>query len=413
MRVLMINKYLYPRAGAEVYMINLSKMLLEKGHQVAFWGMEHPENTSIEACYEIPLIEFGEHATRKEKILGLSAAVYNTLFKAQKKHLKRAIKIFNPEIIHAHNVYNQLSPDLLCEISNHIPTLMTAHDYYLACPSYNLYTNGNICKRCIKGSLYSCVKYRCVQDSVLKSGLAALSAYRHRKKNSYEKAYRHIIAPSQFMKNILLETGVAEEKLSVIHNFMDLKEYKRDLGRNILYVGRLSKEKGVETLLKGYAKLKSPKPKLVIAGSGPQEQLLRNIAVNLALKDLTWLGKISPNRVREEMDKSLCVIVPSEWYENCSMTILEALSRGRAVVTCDIGGNGELVQEDYNGALFTLKDSSSLAKTLESLLENKKNLLRMGENGRKSVLRSFSSEGHLRKILNIYETLVTEKQDAV
>lgn len=406
MRVLMVNKYLYPRAGAETYMITLSQMLKNAGHEVAFWGMEHSENTTVGQCYTIPLIEFGEHASKSDKVLGLSRVLVDKFFKRQKSHLMDVINTFQPDVIHAHNVYNQIDSDLLCEAALSIPTVMTSHDYHIACPSYNLYTEESPCKRCVKNSVTSCIKHRCVQGSLFKSSLAALSAHLHRKNNTYQKAYRHIIAPSRFMKQVLVDAGIPEKSLSVIHNFISLEPYEQKIGKNILFVGRLSKEKGVETLLKAYAQMGYSRSKLVIAGTGPIENYLKDQAKNLGLRNIDWLGRLTPDEVQQQMDLSACVVVPSEWYENCSMTILEALSRGRPVITCNIGGNAELVSDEVNGVLFSLKDPESLAEKLSQLIGNQDRIEKMSQNARKSVEMYFSGEKHLSEILGLYQSLV-------
>src|SRR5438477_309861 len=167
MRILMANKYLYPRAGAETYMLSVAAELKARGHEVAFFGMEHPENTKLGPLQTIPLIEFGVKHGAFNALKNITRAAAMSLTRSTQRRLDACIKSFKPDLIHAHNIYNQLSPALFSKYAGRIPIVMTVHDYKPVCPNYSLFTGGETCTRCLSHGFGQCVKNRCVQGSLL------------------------------------------------------------------------------------------------------------------------------------------------------------------------------------------------------------------------------------------------------
>ena len=404
MNILMVNKYLYPRGGAETYMLSIAELLVEKGHKVAFFGMEHPENTTADQVSTIPFLEFGEKSSFAGKLGNVFKAGLYTLKGAAKKELDRLIADFKPDIIHAHNVYNQISPAIFKDCP--VPVVLTAHDYKAVCPNYSLFVNGEACEKCLGGSFTNCIKQRCCQGSLLSSSLASFSSMRHRSEKTYERDYAHIISPSSFLKGKLEKGGLPADSISVIHNFTRLPRDLRIPGRSILYIGRLSKEKGIDTLINAYAKLAEElRPELRIAGEGPMKDKLLKQCEELEIS-VTWLGRITPEEVRKELNSCGLTVVPSLWYENCSMAIMESLGYGRATIVSDSGGNPELVSAGIEGEVFEAGNAASLAGCLNKVLSHDGKLEEMSLNARKRAEKQFSEVIHMENLEKVYRGLL-------
>lgn len=269
MRVLMANKYLYARAGAETYMLTVASELLARGHTVGFFGMAHPEQTTLGPCATIPPIEFGVRGGKLGALKNVFRAAATSIAGTTARKLRAFIRDFKPDLIHAHNIYNQLSPSLFVEHARNIPVVMTVHDYKPVCPNYSLFTEGEICTRCLGGSFKHCIAHHCVQNSRIKSTLAAASSWLHRARGSYVNGYNRLISPSAFLKRMLVQGGFESERIEVLNNFAAAPGTFTPPGQSILYFGRLCREKGVHTVLAAYAKSPEPRPELRIAGEGP------------------------------------------------------------------------------------------------------------------------------------------------
>ena len=408
MRIMMVNKYLYPKAGAETYMLELCRTLIAEGHQVAFFGMNHPEITKLGPTCAIEEVNFGANQSVSSRIKQIGQAIYQNC--TIRRKFRNFCKEFKADFIHAHNVYNQIPASLFK--GSKLPVLMTAHDYKPVCPSYNLYSKGSNCDKCLAGSFKPCIKNRCVQDSLLSSTLAAISSYVHKKSGTYTNSINHYVAPSSFMKQKLVMGGLPSEKISVIHNFTTVNYTLDTPGDSLLYAGRICKEKGVDTLIDAYELLPEPRPELKICGTGPLKVKLQKESEKRKL-NIKWLGYVSPDRVKEEMKSACAVIVPSKWNENCSMTIMESLIHGRPVIASDAGGNPELIENAYNGFVFKAGDVQDLLRVLIELSQADK--LNLSCQAAYSGQKFFSPQAHLKNLFKVYNRLtqLNEKIDFV
>ncbi|MCH2174253.1 MAG: glycosyltransferase family 4 protein [Lentisphaeria bacterium] len=410
MRILMVNKYLYPRAGAETYMLYISKVLVNHGHEVAFFGMEHQENTKIGKCYSFPFLNFGKSQGDVRRGLNIAKALKQKLTREVERRFDNCVSEFKPDIIHAHNIYNQISPGLFIKHINNYPIVKTVHDYKPICPNYSLFVDGKTCTRCLvkPGNYSACTKLKCCQSSKIISYLASKSAAYHFKNKTYQRGYHHFISPSKFLKDKLIQGGFDKNKISVINNFSEYPSSVALPSKGFFYAGRLCKEKGVDTILDAYHRIPHPKPPLRIAGEGP----IKNYLMEMASKKndtVTWLGRISPNEVLKELEKSAISIISSRWFENCSMSIMESLSNGRPCIVSDSGGNPELISHEETGWVYQAGDVDDLKKTMEVCIKKTpKELTKMSQEARKSALERFSPDVHLEKLLKIYQLVQKE-----
>lgn len=395
----MVNKFLYPRAGAETYMLELSRLLKTHGHKVAFFGMDHPEKTDLGPTSTVAPIDFSKTNSKLKNLTEISKAFLQNI-KIRKKFSKFC-ESFKPDLIHAHNVYNQISPSLFKSID--IPVIMTAHDYKPVCPSYNLFSNGQNCEKCLEGSFIPCIKNKCVQNSTLKSLVSAASSWFHQKTGTYNELYSRIIAPSHFMKKKLVQGGLNSEKIDVVHNFTKAEKSLFPNEGFLLYAGRICQEKGVKTLIDAYEKLPLPRPKLRICGTGPLKVELQKYSKEKKL-DIDWLGYVKPTTVKKLINESMAVVVPSIWYENCSMTIMESLVLGKPVIASITGGNPELINDGYNGFTFKAGSVSEMTLALRKLIDADHAHLERNAYNFGQVF--FGPDAHYKSIKKVYERVI-------
>jgi glycosyltransferase involved in cell wall biosynthesis len=314
------------------------------------------------------------------------------------------LRDFKVDVAHAHNVYSRLTTsvlDLLYE--RHVPILLTLHDYKLICPSYTLLAKGRICEDCKSGKFYMAVQNRCHKDSLVASAIYAAETYFNEVFQKYRKNVRFLIAPSLFMKTKFIEFGWPEGQIAYIPNSVEpsVFEPRYSPGTYFLYLGRLSPEKGLITLIEAFMKITSDKANLTIVGEGP----IRNQLETMARADsrIRFTGYLSGNALKKTTRNALAVIVPSEWYENAPISILEALAFGKPVLGARIGGIPEMIDEGVNGYLFETGNVDDLRKKLERILSMPdKKISNMGQAARQKVEREYNAELHYEMLMNIY-----------
>lgn len=399
MKILMVNKFLYPRGGSESYMLYLGEHLKKIGHQVEYFGMYDEKNTvGNSAGMYTQNMDF--HSKGLGRFLYPFKIIYS--FEAKKKIIQTIDK-FKPDIVHMNNINFQLTPSIIYGIKKKgIPIVQTVHDYQMICPNHLLYNfDTNLpCEKCVEGSYFNCIKNKCIHGSKVKSILGVIEA----KLYSWLKPYKKVdlfVCPSNFLENKLLSARkYYKGKTKTIHNFIN-KEKFANTGRKedsyIVFVGRLSKEKGIENIA-GAAKL-LPEVKFVIAGSGPDEEVLKDI------QNIKLAGFLTGDELCEIMGNAKVLILPSVCYENCPLSILEAHSMGIPVVTMNSGGMAELVKDGVTGTLVNEPTPEGIALKLKETLENEDYYNRLKENCKKEKDNILSVETYCDILINEYEKL--------
>jgi glycosyltransferase involved in cell wall biosynthesis len=312
---------------------------------------------------------------------------------------------FEPDIAHVHNMYGRLTPSVLDLLSEKaIPAVMTLHDYKLACPSYKLMYNNRICEDCKGARYYKAVKNRCHKESYWASAAIAIDSYVNERLKKYEKNIKCFISPSHFLKHKLIDFGWSENQIKYVPNFLNLSEFNPNFtpGKYFLYLGRLSEEKGIRTLIKAFSKLRNPHVGLLVVGDGPIRKELEDLARNdLRIR---FAGYLSGNSLLEATRHSLAVVVPSEWYENAPISILEALACGKPVIGATIGGIPEMIEDAVNGLLFESGNGDALRIALKRLAEmDATEIENMGRAARKKAERENGTESHYQSLMEIYQ----------
>ncbi len=362
MKILMVNKFLYPRGGSESYMLKLGDELTALGHEIEYFGMYDEKNTvGNSAGAYTGNMDF--HSTGLARFLYPFKIIYSR--EAYQK-IGKVLDRFQPDIVHMNNINFQLTPAIIYAVKKRkIPLVQTVHDYQMICPNHLLYSfrETKPCDRCITGAKWNCLKYSCIHDSKIKSLLGVIEAKLYGWLKTYQKVDLYV-CPSHFLENKLLKASdLYKGKTFTIHNFIEKKftPVKAESARPyIVFVGRLSKEKGVE-LLAQTAKL-LPEYQFVVAGTGPDDACLQDIP-NVTLK-----GFVSGADLTDLMGNAKLLIAPSVCYENCPLSILEAHSLGVPVVTMNSGGMAELVEDGKTGGLAPQPTAQAVAETVKRCL---------------------------------------------
>lgn len=389
MRIIIANKFYYNRGGDCVASIALEKLLKEKGHEVAFFSMQHPENfTSEWESYFPSNVDFQKGGLNNK----LQAA--GRIFYSQevKKQFLQLLETFKPDVIHLNNIHSQLSP-YIGELAHKkgIKVVWTLHDYKLICPNYTCLYKGNICEKCIHNNISNVLTKKCMKNSFPASLLAYLEALIWNRKRLNNNT-NYFIAPSHFLKQKMEEGGFPHEKIKVIPNFTnrELPQILSEKKDYYCYIGRLSEEKGIETLLKVADKLTY---KLIVVGTGP---LKKNLKYNK--KHIEFVGFKEWNDLKNIIGQARFLVIPSEWYENNPISVIEAHCLGTPVLGANIGGIPEIISQD-NGLLFESGNSSDLKEKIQQMFKMEFNYNQISKTARSK----YSADNYYNEIIRIYE----------
>jgi glycosyltransferase involved in cell wall biosynthesis len=401
-RILHVNKFLYRRGGAEAYMEDLAELQVAAGHTVAFFGMTHPLNTHLEyASYFPSHIELEPPPpTLSGRVRGVARMLYST---SASRGMDGVLADFQPDIVHLHNIYHQLSPSVLRPVARRrIPAVMTLHDYKLACPTYQFLDHGNLCQACLGGHFQHAVLRRCKDGSLGSSAVMAGELFVHTITRAYAPV-RVFVCPSAFLEGRMRAAGVYPRRMRHIPHFIETRDVpvKTALGSGALVAGRLSPEKGIDVAIRAVGAIDGAA--LEIAGTGPDEESLRRLADAVAPGRVRFHGLVDKAEVQRLMLAAAVVVVPSRWYENQPMVVLEALARGVPVVGSTLGGMPELIEPGVTGELVPANDPRALAAALAPLLRDPERAFSMREAARTAIVSKFSPERHLERISATYD----------
>ena len=390
MKILLSNKFYYRRGGDCIYTMNLEQLLKANGHDVAVFAMDYGENVPSSWSDYFP----SEIRFRPGKGI-LEAFIRPMGSREVHKKFSAMLEDFKPDVVHLNNVHTQLSP-VIAEIAHErgIKVVWTLHDYKLLCPRYDCLRQGKeICEECFANKC-GVLKHKCMKNSPLASVLAYLEAMKWSRER-LESMTDLFICPSQFMADKMAQGGFAPEKMKVLCNFMDVSlcekpEYGR--GDYYCYVGRLSHEKGVATLVEAAGKLSYP---LKIIGGGELEDSLKAVAG----PNVEFVGYKQWPEIKEIVGHARFSVIPSEWYENNPLSVIEAECLGTPVLGANIGGIPELIDNGRTGMLFESGD-------IEDLCEKIKWMYSCAWEYQQIAMKSmehYSADVYYRKLMQVYQ----------
>lgn len=402
-RLLAINNYFYRRGGAEAVFFDHMHLFGAIGWGVVPFAMQHELNEATPwSEYFVSEIEYGRQAGLTRKMVQAASVIYS--LEAQRK-IRRLVERVQPSIAHAHNVYHHLSPAIFSTLKSlRIPVVMTVHDLKLACPSYKMLRDGKVCEDCRGGRIYNVLRHRCIKGSLPLSAVVLAETMLHRLLGLYRDKVDRLVVPSSFYLEKLAEWGWPRERMIHIPNFVDVSVFRADWqeGDYFVFAGRLAPEKGLATLIRAIA---LSGERLILAGTGPEEASLRQLSAELGA-DVTFAGYLSGERLHRLIGQSRALVLPSEWYENAPISVLETYALGRPVIGAAIGGIPEMVREGETGVLAASADVEDLARALSEMAAlSPAARARMGAEGRSWIGREYSAAAYRARTLELYGTL--------
>ena len=399
MKILIVNKFLYPNGGSETYIFKIGEQLEKMGHQIQYFGMEH-EGRIVGNRVESYTSNMDFHTGKLQKLLYPLKIIYSV--EARKK-IRRVLEDFQPDAVHLNNFNFQLTPSILYEIRDfekrsgqRVRIVYTAHDSQLVCPNHLMQNplTKERCTRCMETGVVNCIKGKCIHGSRIKSVLAAMEHWIYRRLKTYRLIDR-IICPSEFLKARLATDPVLASRLTVMHNFVDVSLPEEGLRKKdyVLYFGRYSEEKGIRTLLKAVGTL--PEIPFVFVGDGPLRGAVEE------MEQIENKGFLSGSALYESIGSARFSIFPSECYENCPFAVMESLLCRTPVIGADAGGVPELIERGKTGELFPCGDADRLADCIHRLWNDPGRLEKYTENCRE--VKFDTPEEYCLKLCRIYQ----------
>ena len=397
MRILMVNKFLFPNGGSETYIFDIGKQLVGMGHEVQYFGMED-ENRIVGNQTGSYTSSMNFHTGGIQKLLYPFKIIYSV--EARKK-IRKVLENFKPQVVHLNNINFQLTPSVIYEVRKwekqnkcKVKIVYTAHDSQWVCPNHLLMipSTKELCFKCKGGKYSECAKNKCIHNSHVKSILASIEAYVYRSLKTYKKIDT-IICPSHFMEKMLSTNSLIADKLMTMHNYCtllaDSEKEKKDY---VLYFGRYSEEKGIGTLLKACERLTGIP--FIFAGDGPLREQVEK------LDNIQNKGFLTGRELQILISQARFAVIPSVCYENCPFTVIEAQKLGTPVVASSLGGIPELIDAGETGEVFEAGNAEQLIEKISGLWTDKEKMLQYSRNCKNKKFDSL--EEYCEKLLTIY-----------
>ena len=385
MRVLFAHNYYRLAGGEDAVVVQEMSLLRNAGHDVELYSLNNDDIKGLGG-----------------RVKAMLDVTYSDQERA--KFLQVLVKV-KPDIVHAHNLFPLLTPSIYDACNEcGIPVVQTLHNYRLMCAGALLMRNGRVCEDCVKGSPYIGVLHRCYRNSFIGTLAVSNMISRHRREKTWSLKVDCMIALTEFSRSKFIEAGIDPARVIVKPNFTEdpvpggeiLKTATRF---GVLYVGRLSEEKGIGNLLEAWNNLDIP---LTIAGDGP----CRSHVELLSGPHVRYLGAITRDEISREMRKARLLIMPSIWYEGFPMVLLEALAHGLPVLGSNIGNVGQIIDKHSSGRLFRRGDSDDLKKQVVGLYHDMDALQDYSDNGRRAYESEYTPSKNLQMLEKIYYDLI-------
>ncbi len=384
MRILLANKFYYARGGDCIYTMSLEKLLKTYGHEVAIFSMQYPDNVASEWS------KYWPSEMTKTKALTRPFGDSET-----RKKFTRMLDDFHPDVVHLNNIHTQLSP-MIAEIAHRkgIKVVWTLHDYKLICPRYDCLQNGKkICEECFTNKK-AILRHSCLKNSKIASIVGYLEARKWNKKRLL-KCVDAFICPTKFMAEIMVKNGFDSDSIYALHHFMNLdlsNEQSEPRQDYYCFLGRLSHEKGIATLIEAANQLPH---KLIIIGNGPQKDGLEAKSKS----NVEFVGFKQWPEIKKYLSHSKFMVTPSEWYEVFGLVNMEALCLGTPILGARIGGIPELINENVNGMTFESGNVEDLKDKITQMWNTTWDYKTIAS----AAQRNYSAEMHYEKLMAIYQ----------
>jgi len=448
------NKYFFLNGGTETYLYNIMNYLSARGHTTIPFSVRYA-GTWPSAYQDYFLGPPGDPDQAHLSNIRFSPAnilrfldrsTYSVEARIKLGRLLKAVG--GADIAYILNIYNYMSPSIIHTFKrHHIPVVMQIGDYNLLCPSYSLLRNGKPCTLCVRGQYYNGLKYRCVKNHLAASTVRVAAMYVHRLLGLYQLVDA-IVVPCQFMKSKLIEGGFSENRTYVLEYPVERRQRNRRKpgdregeGRRegekrrkdkiqilrypverttepdqawhkknyMVYFGRISYEKGLDTLIGAFQKLNPPTDLYIIGRSYDGEaERLKAIIQPHAQNRIHFIGFQTGQTLAKWIAEALFSVVPSRWYDNAPLSIYESFLNGTPVLASRIGGIPEQVQEGVTGHLFEPDSCDDMAQKMGKMLSDREKLVQMGIAGQSYVKDNLSIKDQMNSLMNLFDTVIAD-----
>ena len=407
MKILLVNYRYFISGGPEKYMFNIKKLLEDNGHEVVPFSIHSDKNEHsdysryfVEPIGSRDVVYFDEvKKTPKSIWQMLSRSCYS--FEVEKA-IQREIRDVRPALVYIIHFVNKLSPSVIRGAKKMgVPVVLRLSDYFLLCPRFDFLCQKKICEDCLTQGYSSCIKKRCVKGSVFASFVRVLSMKIHQLIRVYDDVDM-FITPSEFLKKKWVENGFPQEKIVCIPTFTASKTEvgQPQVGSYGLYFGRITEEKGVETVVKAYEKMPDRYVKIMGDDSTEEAARLKQYVADHNLKNIEFLGFKSGEELESIIKGAKFTLIPSIWYDNLPNTALESFQYSKPVIASDIGSLPELVVDGVNGYLFDPYSPDALAEKIQQL--DDENVKTLGAASRTRLEEKFAPKKHYDALMNVF-----------
>ncbi|MEK3646555.1 glycosyltransferase family 4 protein [Aeribacillus sp. FSL M8-0235] len=379
------NRYLI-RGGEDESVDSQIRLLNEKGHK----------NDLL------------EYSNREIDKIGRVKTALRTIWSFKAYHeVKKILASGEYDILDCQNTFPLFSPSVYYAASKlKIPVIQTLRNYRPLCPSALFYRDGKVCEDCLGKSVqFPAIRHKCYRESILGSATLASMNYFHKKVKSWENKVDLFVTLTEFARNKYIQAGFPEDRIVVKPNFVYPDPgVGQGLGDYALFVGRLTKEKGIKTLIKAWKKIGSTLP-LKIIGEGPLVNLVKEDSKTY--QGIEYLGKRDVNEVYDFMGEAKVLIFPSEWYETFGRVAVEAFAKGTPVIASNIGAISEIVRDGVTGLYFKPGDSEDLVEKVKIFLSDPHRINKMREFARKEYEEKYTADRNYEMLMEIYEKAIS------
>ena len=387
--VIVHNTYQQP-GGEDTVFRNECDLLKSAGHEVVVYQRSNDEISQYVAVRQLALAK-------------------RTIWASDtRQEFRKLLLRERPDIVHVHNTFVMVSPSIYWACRDaHVPVVQTLHNYRLLCPGAKFFRDGKVCEECLEHGVWRSVRYGCHRGSSTATAVVAAMVTTHRFLGTWSRLIDYFFAPTEFARLKFIEGGLPPEKILVKPNFVDPDPGEGHGDRSYaLFVGRLSYEKGLRTLLAAWASLGNNIP-LHIVGDGPLRSELEEYAQQHAISNLFFRGRMAWKETMEVMKGARCLVFPSECYEGAlPLTVVEAFACGTPVIASRLGAMQDLITDRSTGLHFTPGDPKDLASKVRQAWMNPSDLDAMRKQARRTYEANYTPTRSYEILLETYERAI-------
>ena len=426
MRILLVNYRYFISGGPERYYFNIKEILERNGHEVIPFSVKSSRNVPNDyEKYFLDIVDdevyFAQAKKKTPKMILKSFTRMFYSFEAKQK-MKQLISDTKPDLVYIMQMHNKISPSIVYAAKEmKVPVIHRISDFQYMCPNALFYNDRiGVCEDCLKGKRMSCVKYKCVLNSPVYSGIKMMAKWMHDTMKVHKRIDAFVV-PSEFTLGKLHEYGIPMEKLNHIPTFFNLKEVNPEVEYKpfVLFVGRIEKQKGLMTLVKAFETIPYELKIIGFSNDGYEDELKqylgRPINGDLNVEETTaygkngniqFLGRKKFEDIVPYLKSCMCTVVPSEWYDNFPNVVLESYAYKKAVIATDFGSLQYMVDEGNTGMKFRYADLDDLRRCVSYMIEHPEAAMTMGENAYHLIETKYSPESHYNKLIELMNKVI-------